>query len=218
MARISVRIAPRNYRYKRSRSNPVNLIPLKTSKQNFDLNAPSQKRFKRVLPNILYLNARSLFNKIDELSVIINQQNADVIMVTETWLTDAIPDAALHISGFTIVRRDRSSRRGGGVAIYIRESLPFKIRPDCNNPDYECLWITLRPKWLPRKISKLALACVYLPPSMNTETIERFYEYVCQCYDSLISESPDTAITVTGDFNPESNGFQERVSSKTIVS
>ena len=61
-------------------------------------------------------------------------------MVTETWLTDAIPDAALHISGFTIVRRDRSNRRGGGVAIYIRESLPFKIRPDCNNPDYECLY------------------------------------------------------------------------------
>ncbi|XP_028402121.1 uncharacterized protein LOC114525113 [Dendronephthya gigantea] len=46
---------------------------------------------------------------------------------------------------------------------------------------------------------------------MNTETIERFYEYICQCCDSLISESPDTSITVTGDFNPESNGFQERV-------
>jgi hypothetical protein len=28
--------------------------------------------------------------------IIINQQNADVIMVTETWLTDAIPDEALQ--------------------------------------------------------------------------------------------------------------------------
>ena len=35
-----------------------------------------------------------LNNKIDELTIIINQQNADVIMVTETWLTDGIPDEA----------------------------------------------------------------------------------------------------------------------------
>ena len=53
--------------------------------------------------------------------IIISQQNADVIMVTETWLTDAIPDEALHIPDFTIVRKDRPTRRGGGVAIYIRE-------------------------------------------------------------------------------------------------
>ena len=41
---------------------------------------------KHTLPNILLFNARSLFNKIDELTIIINQQNADVIMVTETLL------------------------------------------------------------------------------------------------------------------------------------
>jgi exonuclease III len=75
--------------------------------------------------------------------IIINQQNADVIMVTETWLTDAIPDEALHIPDFTIVRKDRPTRRRGGVAVYIRESLPFKIRPDFHNSDYECLWIIL---------------------------------------------------------------------------
>jgi hypothetical protein len=46
--------------------------------------------------------------------IIINQQNADVIMVTQTWLTDAIPDEALHIPDFTIVRKDRPTRRGGG--------------------------------------------------------------------------------------------------------
>ena len=170
---------------------------------NIPILRPSRQNIKHTLPNILLFNARSLFNKIDELTIIINQQNADVIMVTETWLTDVIPDEALHIPDFNIVtRKDRPTRRGGGVAVYIRESLPFKIRPDFYNSDYECLWITLRPKWLPRKISKLALARVYLPPSMNTEALESFYEYCCYCYDSLICEGPNTSIIITGDFNP----------------
>ena len=60
-------------------------------------------------------------------------------MVTETWLTDVIPDEALHIPDFSIVRKNRPTRRGGGVAVYIRESLPFKIRLDFYNSDYECL-------------------------------------------------------------------------------
>jgi exonuclease III len=100
---------------------------------NIPISRPSRQNVKHTLPNILLFNARSLFNKIDELMIIINQQNADVIMVTETWLTDAIPDEALHIPDFTIVWKDRPTRTGGGVAVYIRESLSFKIRPDFNN-------------------------------------------------------------------------------------
>ena len=66
-------------------------------------------------------------------------------MVTETWLTDAIPDEALHIPDSTIVRKDRPIQRGGGVAVYIRESLPFKIRSDFYNSDYECLCMDYSP-------------------------------------------------------------------------
>jgi hypothetical protein len=46
---------------------------------------------------------------------------------------------------------------------------------------------------------------------MNTEAVESFYEYCCYCYDTFISENPNTSIIITGDFNPLSNGFQERV-------
>ena len=80
---------------------------------------------KRVLPNILTFNARSILNKIDELAITIHNHNSDIVMVTETWLSDDIPDEALYIPGFTIVRNDGST--GRGVAIYIRETLPFKF-------------------------------------------------------------------------------------------
>ena len=52
---------------------------------------------------------------------------------------------------------DQPEDEDRGVAVYIGESLLFKNRPDYYNSAYECLWITLRPKWLPRKFQNLQL-------------------------------------------------------------
>lgn len=35
---------------------------------------------------ILYLNARSLKNKTDEIEIIINEEKIDAIVITETWV------------------------------------------------------------------------------------------------------------------------------------
>ena len=42
-----------------------------------------------------------------------------------------------------------------------------KLRLDLSNEQYECVWIVLRPFWLPRSISRIATACVYIPPSVS---------------------------------------------------
>ena len=49
------------------------------------------------------------------------------------------------------------------------------------------------------------MACVYIPPFVNVETVNSFYDYFCYCYDELKSESPSTTIIAAGDFNPDSN-------------
>ena len=72
------------------------------------------------------------------------------------------------------------------------------------------MWITIRPKWLPRKISGVALACVYLPPSILHEDVDYFYDYFQSCYNILTAESCDTAFIIAGDFNPTCNGFKPR--------
>ena len=96
-------------------------------------------------------------------------------------------------------RNDRENRRDGGVAIFIKDTIIFKTRLDftefiCN---HECLWIVLCPRWLPRSISKIVLACVYLPPSLSAGAIEDFYVCFC-CYDMLTSESLNVAILAAG--------------------
>ncbi len=74
-------------------------------------------------------------------------------MLSETWLFDVIPDEALHfpgIPGFNVIMNDMVNMRGGSVAVFVKDTIPFKICHDFTNLDYECLWIILRPKWLPR--------------------------------------------------------------------
>ena len=162
------------------------------------------------LPKFLLVYARSILNKNEELEVIISQDRPDVVLITETWLSERVPDEIVNIPKFSVVRKDRPIGRGGGVQVYIRESIPYKLRLDLSNDQYECVWIALCPVWLPRSISRIGFACVYIPPSVNMETVNSFCDYFCYCCDKLKSESPSTAIIVAGDFNPDSNGLNIR--------
>ena len=191
------------------RSDYNNLSEVSTNSDRVS-DGKSLKGNERAVPNLMLSNARSLTNKVNELEVLKESYRADLIFVTETWLADTVPDEIVNVSGLNIVRRDRLCGRGGGVAIYVNHDIPLKIRDDLNDQFFECLWVTIRPKWLPRSISRIALGCVYLPPSLLTSEIENFYDYFITCYDKLCVESPNTAIILAGDFNPASNGFQQK--------
>ena len=47
----------------------------------------------------MVLNVRSIFNKVDELKAHIDNYKSDTLFVTETWLTESIPNEAVSISG-----------------------------------------------------------------------------------------------------------------------
>ena len=94
---------------------------------------------------IAHLNVRSLRNKVDLLRLEQFDNIAiDVLTLSETWLDSNIQDSEICLPGFTLVRRDREgSKSGGGVAIYVRDGLPFRVRNDIDNGENECLWIEL---------------------------------------------------------------------------
>ena len=135
-----------------------------------------------------------------------------IVFLTETWSNHNSPDELAQIPNFSLLSRsDRRSGRGGGAALYIRENIPVKVRNDLNDENFECLWVVLRPVWLPRAISRIAVACVYFPPPISHDDLKSFYEYFFYCCDILKSESPDTSIIAAGGFNSVSNGFNPRV-------
>ena len=68
--------------------------------------------------------------------------NYDVIGVTETWLSESDGDE-YNISGYTLYRKDRQDRRGGGVALYIRNSLEAQVLNLDKENNTESIWVRI---------------------------------------------------------------------------
>ena len=88
---------------------------------------------------IIYLNARSLVNKVDHLSILINDHKPDLILITETWCNSTITNAMLNIQGYYIdpsLRSDRTDTAngiGGGLIVYVLEGVLIQPVTVINN-------------------------------------------------------------------------------------
>ena len=69
------------------------------------------------------LNARSIISKKDELNIMVDDLKP-LIGITESWAKIDITDAELGLGGYAMFRKDRMGRRGGGVLLYIKDTIP----------------------------------------------------------------------------------------------
>jgi len=79
---------------------------------------------------------------------------------------------------------------------YNRVDLP--VHTDFN---FEVLWISLRPKILPRPISILFCAVVYCPPWYSSDLRKALCCYILNSFDFLTRKYPNAGSFITGDFN-----------------
>ena len=104
-------------------SNDVSLNPGPTVTQSTNL--PTIRGFK-----ISHLNVRSITHKMDSIRLLLKDNyTLDVFTVSETWLSPKVTDTEITIPGYSVVGKDRNSR-GGVVAMFIRDGIPFKTRMD----------------------------------------------------------------------------------------
>ena len=115
--------------------------------------------------SVFYTNSRSVINKIDTLRGIACVEELDIIGITETWLDitgkHCLPE--VRIDGYTFFHRDRVGRRGGGVALYVRNTLNSyvntTIKTDRNR---KSLWIDIIIGG-----KKLVVGTIYRPPYLD---------------------------------------------------
>ncbi|PKU28821.1 glycerol kinase [Limosa lapponica baueri] len=97
----------------------------------------------------LYTNAHSVGNKWKELEATMLLESYDIVAITETWWEESYDwSVAIHNKLF---RRDRRGRRGGGVALYVKEwieSEEMSLKPSLGSDDerVESLWDRCIPK------------------------------------------------------------------------
>ncbi|MCP4486730.1 MAG: endonuclease/exonuclease/phosphatase family protein, partial [Gammaproteobacteria bacterium] len=149
-------------------------------------------RFASPLLSCIYLNARSLCNKIGSLRGLLATLEFDVVLVVETWLSGAILDSQLHAClPYNILRCDRPYRRGGGVAIFYKSELRMVHVPI--DPIYS--EVELCALDLVGRVNSVRLICSYLAPDAVPVSISS----TIHCINSLTCEA--LPVCLVGDFN-----------------
>ena len=136
---------------------------------------------------IVHYNINSVLatDRIEQLSDYCKTLNIDVLILTESKLDETIPDNLLTIPGYhEPVRRDRAinGRYGGGVLIYISESLVFQNKPEFQSENFEHLWVDVR-----INNTIFAINAFYRPPKESQEDHQKFLNTA----DNILSKLRD---------------------------
>ena len=144
------------------------------------------------LPGLFLSNVRSLCNKMDELQLLMGKNrdfsSSSVLCFTETWLCGSIPDSALQLAGFHLLRADRDAQlsgksKGGGICFFTNSGWcndVTVILQHCS-PHLETFIINCKPFYSPREFASFILVGVYIPPQVNVQ------EAQCLLADQILS-------------------------------
>lgn len=135
-----------------------------------------------------HLNVCSLMPSFLDFKTYLLGDDYSIFCLSETWLHEGVDDSYLNIDNYTFLRRDRGTR-GGGVGIYIKNDLSFKLFQ--YDSTIEQLWVFIH---LNHKV--FAVGVIYRPPwcaygGFVDELENALSEIVPQC---------DTVVLM-GDFN-----------------
>ncbi|GFU88011.1 probable RNA-directed DNA polymerase from transposon X-element [Trichonephila clavipes] len=109
-------------------------------------------------------NANDLKSNLEELKECIIDYDLDVIGIQETHLR---PADRVSIPNYTGHRSDRTTHRGGGTAIFVKNSIRHHAIVNTSNT-FENTSVILQV----RNNTKITVACIYRPPHGSINTIE----------------------------------------------
>jgi exonuclease III len=110
----------------------------------------------------MHVNIRNPLPKFVLLTALAHSANPDVLAVSESWLRKAIKNSEMSIANYNIFHQDRTAK-GGGVAIYCRESLQSSVILSRSMPkQFELILLKMN---LSRNKS-LTVAVCYRPPQL----------------------------------------------------
>ena len=159
------------------------------------------------------LNPTSLIKAaaLQQLTCDLVQFNIAVAIITETWFSSQHPDALLQIDGYHLYRRDRIDKKGGGVAIFVRNDINSNAvsfsRVQCDTL-VEILWI--RCTFLDA-IYYIA-GCYHPPKARYTDSVltDLLSNQLDELFEIPITPADVTAtFVIAGDFNTFNTGFLE---------
>ena len=148
--------------------------------------------------SIIHTNIRSLSKNFDNLVIFLKllNRNLSCIGISETWLSDISPIDTFSIPNYYFLCKSRTSRRGGGVGIYVNKTYNYKERTDLSIFDdgiFESIFVEIETN----NFEKTLIGVIYRPPEYSN--IDLFNEYI----QIILHKLSKTKIPsfMMGDFN-----------------
>ena len=137
------------------------------------------------------LNARSIVNKRNEVNIMVEDIDPHIVGITESWATTDISEAELEMTRYDMFRKDRLGRRGGGVILYIKESIQaYEIKLEKEAECEEAVWCNIV-----TGNSTLTVGLLYRSPNISIDENEKV--------QNAIKEVSKRDCIIMGDFNHE---------------
>ena len=150
---------------------------------------------------IVHLNIRSIWKKIDQLRLLLQNSKIDIITISETWLSEKMNSSLLQIEGYQLFRHDRcyltsSKKTGGGLITYVRDSKFVHVEvlsEACiSNDNLEIQWLRIKNT----NSKNILLGNMYRPPTGKVQLAIKSVDLGLQ---TLKKERED--VFLVGDFN-----------------
>ena len=170
----------------------------------------------------LLLNARSLISvhrntegngtiwNLHQFQDLVYAENAGVVYVNETWLGSEIADLELLHAGYTIYRKDRINKRGGGVLIAVKSDLFLSIHEYVSSvTDLEIVSVIVETD----SSQRFLLCSCYRPPNADLswmDLFEKFLDETCSKFDNMLICGDLNLANVPWDCPDSSTGANEQ--------
>lgn len=143
--------------------------------------------------NLLHWNCNSLQPKIHELYHFLTTNNINIACISETYLKSEIKIDNHPM--FNCFRKDRvDTKRGGGVAILVSNTLKHQLLPDLNMKLIECIGI----KIYSENGKKLVFFSIYIPGGTKSCEIK---DHFINDIHKITSKFRRCTYFIAGDFN-----------------
>ena len=145
--------------------------------------------------SILSLNIRSLNKNIDNFRSMLGKlkHTFKVICLTESWCkNDDAKISKFDIKGYKPVHQPRKNGIGGGICVFVHESLKFKHRKDLNKNCEDCESLSI--EIIHQNTKNSIVTTLYRPPVSNFKQFKKLLK-------DHISKSRSKRLYIAGDFN-----------------
>ena len=153
----------------------------------------SQTILNRITLKLSFTNIRGLCSNFVDCESFLESKSPDILALSETSLDDSIDSGNFSVRGYlTLIPKD-SSTHMHGLAVYVKEGLPFarNISLESSADSYLCF----QPALL-HSVSYFFF--LYRSPSLPLCTV---FDSISSNIDEVLSINPSANIFVFGDFN-----------------